>query len=256
VSDRFRWTTIAHADRRELGPLSDASRDAVLADVRIAPGPAGRPALLDVGCGKGELLLHAMSRFGATGTGVDPNPSFLADARARAAALGLGSDATWIEGNFDPAAVPGPYDLVSCLGSTHAFGDLAAALSGMRALVRPDGWALVGTGYWKLPPAPGYLELLGASPDELPELDGAGAMAGDAGWSVVARHASTLEEWDVYEDAYAGAMRRWLEAHPDDADAPAFRARLEAWTGGVRRWGRDTMGFVTLLLRRDEPALR
>jgi hypothetical protein len=45
-------------------------------------------------------------------------------------------------------------------------------------------------------------------------------------------------------------MHRWLDAHPDDPDAPAFRARIEAWSAAYARWGRETMGFVTLVLAR------
>jgi hypothetical protein len=66
---------------------------------------------------------------------------------------------------------------------------------------------------------------------------------------VVAHHASTREEWDDYERTYAAAMRAWLAAHPDDADAPEFRDRIETWAAAYERWGCETMGFVTMVLR-------
>jgi cyclopropane fatty-acyl-phospholipid synthase-like methyltransferase len=253
VSDsaRFAYTTIAHSGRALLGPLCVESAEALLARVEPAPRTDGRPAVLDVGCGKGELLLRAMRRLAARGTGVDPNPAFVADARRRARELGLEHDlalhACALADVPEPLA---PADLAICTGATHAFGDLAAALAGLRALTREGGWAIVGTGYWRQAPAAGYLALLGAAADELPPLAGALAAAEDAGWRVERRHASTREEWDDYEGAYAAAVRSWLVAHPDHADAAPFRARIDAWQLGYTRWGRDTLGFATLLLQR------
>jgi SAM-dependent methyltransferase len=253
VSDaaRFAYTTLAHTGRALLGPLCFESAEALLARVGPAPGADGRPAVLDVGCGKGELLLRAMRRLGARGTGVDPNPAFVADARRRARELGLERDLALHTCALADVAEPlAPADLAICTGATHAFGDLAAALSGLRALTREGGWAIVGTGYWRQAPAPGYLALLGATADELPPLYGALAAAEQAGWRVEAHHASTLAEWDDYEGAYAAAVRSWLAAHPDDSVAAAFRERIDAWQQGYTQWGRETLGFATLLLRR------
>ena len=248
---RFRYTTIAHADRTLLGPLSEGSVDALLAGVRLAARPGERPSVVDVGCGKGEMLLRSMRAFGARGLGIDPNPAYLAVARERADSLGLRADLTLHESTLEAAPLSlERHDLGICTGSTHAFGDLGAALAGLARLVRADGWAIAGSGYWRQSPPEGYLALLGATPDEMPDLPGALAAAERAGWHVETHHASTLAEWDAYEGSYAAAMRRWLDAHPGDTEAPAFRERIEAWAGGYRRWGRDTLGFVTVLLRR------
>ena len=39
-------------------------------------------------------------------------------------------------------------------------------------------------------------------------------------------------------------------ARPGDPEADAFRERIDAWSEGYSRWGRETMGFVTMALRR------
>jgi hypothetical protein len=67
------------------------------------------------------------------------------------------------------------------------------------------------------------------------------------------RHAdaSTREEWDDYERAYAANVRAWCAAHPDDPDAPAFMERITRWSALVEQYGLDTMGYVLLLLQRD-----
>lgn len=246
----FRYTTIAHAGRALLGPLSAQSVEALLARVTLPAGGV-RPRVLDVGCGKAEILLRAMRRFGTAGVGVDPNEAFLAEARERARAFGVAEDLTLHVCALADAPVPASdADLAICTGATHAFGDLDAALAGLRERVREGGWALVGTGYWRRRPEPGYLALLGAGEGEMPTLDGVLAAATRALWRVEARHDSTLAEWDDYEHTYAAAMRNWAAANATDRDAAGFAARITGWADGYERWGRDTLGYLTLLLRR------
>lgn len=55
--DPFRWTTIAHAGRSVLGPLAAGEVAAMLAAVTRPPA-----AVLDVGCGRGTMLVGAMVR--------------------------------------------------------------------------------------------------------------------------------------------------------------------------------------------------
>lgn len=50
---------------------------------------------------------------------------------------------------------------------THAYGSFRSALESLSRLVRPGGSILIGEGYWRREPDPGYLHLLGAEPDEL-----------------------------------------------------------------------------------------
>jgi hypothetical protein len=45
-------------------------------------------------------------------------------------------------------------------------------------------------------------------------------------------------------------VRRFLDARPGHPEAAAMRERIDTWRAAYARWGRDTMGFVTLVLRR------
>lgn len=246
--DPFRFTTLAHAGRDLLGPVAIASLDALLA--RIAPVPP-EPGVLDVGCGKGEMLVRALERLGGHGIGVEPNPAFAADARARIARRLPPGRAEILGSTLADGSLPGRVHGVGiCAGALHAFGDWRDALAGMSRLVVPGGWALLGPGYWKRTPAADYLAAIGGSEDEQHSLATTLAMAGEAGWRVFACHESTPAEWDDYEHAYAANVRRWCEAHPDDPDAGPFRARIDGWAAAYERWGRDTMGYALVLLVR------
>lgn len=247
MPDPFRFTTIAHASHTWLGPLSEASVDQLLA--RIPHAPEHR--VLDVGCGKGELLVRALEKLGGTGTGVEPNPAFAADARARAARRLAPGAMRIVEAKLADAALPDhSFDVGICTGSIHAFGDWPAALDGMARLSNPGGWALLAPGYWKRAPDPAYLSALGGSEDQLQSLLATSATARSHGWLVLACHESTLAEWDTYENAYAANVRIWCRANPTDPEAAGFSARIDKWAAAYRTWGRDTLGYALMLLQR------
>jgi cyclopropane fatty-acyl-phospholipid synthase-like methyltransferase len=245
---RWRYTTIAHAGRAMLGPVSDATAEAMLARLP-PPGPA---RVLDVGCGKGALLVRALERWGGTGVGIEPNPAFAAEARTRADdRLGPGR-ARILDSDFTPGMLQAErFDLVICTGALHAFGGWDAALRGIAPLLEPGGHALLGPGYWRQAPEPEYLAATGIGADEMEALGGLITRAEAAGWRALAVHESTAAEWDDYEAAYAASVRGWCDANAADPDAGPFRTRIDRWADAYARWGRDTMGYALVLLARE-----
>jgi ubiquinone/menaquinone biosynthesis C-methylase UbiE len=255
TADPFRFTTIAHQGRDLLGPVSGETVDAMIGELASALDAAGISQLrvLDVGCGKGEMLVRTLEVLGGRGVGVEPNPAFAADARARIVARMPADHAAIIEAELDQASLPDhTFTVVICAGALHAFGGWREALTGMRRLVASGGLALMGPGYWQQPPASEYLAAFGGEEGEQESLPRTLSAAEDAGWQVLACHESSDAEWEDYEQSYAAQVRAWCAAHADDLDAPAFRERIETWNAAYRRWGRTTMGYALLLLRRGD----
>ncbi|MFN0059741.1 MAG: class I SAM-dependent methyltransferase [Planctomycetota bacterium] len=251
--DAFKYTTIAHRDRRLLMPVSDSAVDDLLqrvSDERHTE-PATSLRALDVGCGKGEVLIRAAALLGATGIGVDQNASFIAEARA-AAAKRLPKDAVEFHGcRFEEFAFDDtPISFVICTGASHVFGDFPTALTRVAARLDARGWALFGEGFWQQPSAADYLASFGGSADEMVSLPATLERAQAAGFRVIAHRVSSPADWNAYETSYFESMQRWLADNPTDPDAPAFRAKSKNWFSAYQRWGHQTMGFVIMLLRK------
>ncbi len=249
--DRMRYSTIAHQGHRILSPLAPATADAIVDALALAPGAP----VLDVGCGKAEMLIRAIERHGATGTGVDPNAAFLADARAQAERRVPPGALELVGGRWEDAAFePGRFAAALCIGATHAFGHLTDALRELTSCVRPGGRIAAGDGYWKREPDPEYLAVLGSGADEL--TTHAANLATGVSLGLVPRgsFASTDAEWDAYEHPYAAAVERFAAEHPDDPDRDAMLARIGAWRAAYERWGRDTLGFGVYVYEVPGPA--
>jgi SAM-dependent methyltransferase len=247
--DPLRFSLVAHGALPFWNPAGEESFDAVLARAALPPDPR----ILDVGCGPGGHLLRLLARrTDASGVGIDRAGPAIERARAAAAAEGLTPRVEFRQEEFAPSRLEGAvFDLVLCVGSTHAAGSgTAAALEALVPLVAPGGCLLLGEGFWEQAPHPDYLALLGAARTDYRDLEGTVALGQEAGLVPEAIVACSREEWDRYEDTYHANMKRFLASHPDDPDAPAMRARIRAWRDGYLRWGRDTLGFALFLMRR------
>ncbi|NUW45141.1 SAM-dependent methyltransferase [Nonomuraea rhodomycinica] len=236
---------LAHADHPIAAPVSEANLDRLLTRAKL---PAGA-RILDLGCGEGAWLLRALELYpDATADGVDIGEEALAAAAESAGRLGLSDRLRLHQVPADAFEAARPYDLVLCVGATHAFGLLAETLDAVRRHLRPGGLALIGEGFWERPPSKELLDLLGSDPDDYADLAGTVARARDAGYATVHAHTSTREEWDDYEWSWTGTLTRWALDHPgpdgDEALAAADQHRA-LWLDGYR----DVLGFVTLLLR-------
>jgi SAM-dependent methyltransferase len=248
--DRDRISDLAHADHPIASPLADDSVDRLL-----ALAVTGQRTVLDLGCGDGSWLLRALRREPSlTAVGVDHSDAGFDRVREQAEREGLASRLELVRADARSWASSDQFDVVLCVGATHAFGGLEPTLAAMDGHLRPGGRALVGECFWEQPPIPRVLDLLGAQPDDYGDLASTVEVAASNAWIPLHGHVSTLEEWDDYEWSWTGALARWASEHPDDPDRDqVMTASVEhrrAWLEGYR----GTLGFVTLVLGRP-PAI-
>lgn len=208
--------------------------------------PAGGRAV-DLGCGEGEWLqelLLAQPRL--SGVGIDH--MLPASAAARAGQRGLADRVQWTEADAATWS-DGLFDVVLCVGASHAFGRLEDMLAAVRRHLRPGGQALIGDTIWEGTPSAPALAALEASPDDFPDLAGLVRATREHGFEPSYGHTSTLAEWDEYEFSWTGSLVDWALRKAPTADDRAqalavAREHRDAWLGGWRR----QLGFATLVL--------
>ncbi|MEO6928521.1 MAG: methyltransferase domain-containing protein [Casimicrobiaceae bacterium] len=242
-----KFSAIAHRDHDYCNPMSATKVERLLDLLPLAE--ASR--VLDLGCGRAELSLRIIERFGSQVVAIDNSSLMLDAARERAqwtGALGrLHLDNIDIR-NF--AADPETFQLTVYLGAGGIDGGIGGVCRKLKTWTQPGGYVLIGEGYWKRKAPSEYLAVLGGN--EFEYLDHRGNVQAGIDAGLVPMHAvvASDDEWDEYEWKYARSIERYVREQPDDADAVAMLDRIRRWRDAYLRWGRDTLGFGAYLFYR------
>ena len=235
--DRAEASRVAHGELPLWNPLSRAALDEAIALLDLAPGSS----VLDVACGRAEVLRRVAGRWRVEASGYDADPALIE------------SGTPGLDLRVRDSPPPGPFDLVICIASSHAVGGFPDALAVLRDVASRGGQVLLGEGYWRREPSAAYLEALGgASASELADYTGLMRAAEEAGLTPLHSSVASEADWDRYEWRLILNAERWAAANPDDSGAEVLLERA----GRARRRmtmpeGRETLGFaLTLLARR------
>jgi SAM-dependent methyltransferase len=206
--------------------------------------------ILDLACGKGEMLIRWASEYSIRGVGVDISDVFLASAHQRAYMMNVGDRVNFV--HADASSYPEShheFDLISCLGASWIGGGLSGTLDLMRqALTSSGGVLLVGEPFWIKPPPAEALSALGIEPDTFTSLGGTLGRFEEAGVELVEMILADTQDFDRYES------RQWLNVHQFLAENETFpeAEALRSWMSGRRanylNIQRDYLGWGVFVL--------
>ncbi len=220
LRDIIRRHEISEQNHRILNPFSHEKL--MLAGEICQLGPDMR--LLDLACGKGELLCQWSHRWKIGGIGVDISKVFLTAARQRAVELGVHERITFVEADASQL-VPeaNGFDIVSCIGATWIGGGLAGTLQQMLGALKTGGLLLVGEPYWIEPPPPAGYAAMGVGEHDFTSLAGTLDRFHTAGLNLVEMVLANSDNWDRYVASQWWTIDQWLRDNPNDPDAPVLR---------------------------------
>jgi SAM-dependent methyltransferase len=244
--DRADYSRITHGDLRLLNPLSSERVDEVLDLLELDAGDR----VIDIGCGKGELLIRVGERFDIEGLGIDLSKEYVAWARNEAMNRVPNGQITFVTrdaSKMEPT--PRSFDLAINVGSSHVFGDYETALRRLHDIVKPGGLVLFGEGFWRREPSPDFLEALGGTADELADYAGLISTCIASGFTPIYTLVSSDEDWDRYEWSLIRNGELYAARNPS---VPGVEGLLD-WVRHSRDrfvtlGGRETFGFCLLLL--------
>jgi len=125
---------------RAHNPVMQAEERAMLA---LMPETLQGAAVLDVGCGSGRYLLHALRRGAARATGVDLSAPMLARAGTELARWQAAADIDLVQGSLDALPLPDACaDLTLCGLVVGHLADLRQSLAELCRVTRPGGTLL------------------------------------------------------------------------------------------------------------------
>jgi len=204
--------------------------------------------LLDIACGKGEMLCQWSSRFGIEATGVDSQHPFLHDARQRADELNVSDRLSFVQSEAAEYVKQSAdtFDLVSCIGATFVGGGFSGSLEMMKP-ARKDSASLLllGEPFWhQQPPADANTGW-----GESPSLESILQHSENAGLEIVEMVLADDDDFDRYEASQWKAISDWLRDNPDAPECEQFSERMTKGRRQYLRSGRRCLGWGVFVLR-------
>ncbi len=230
-----KFSAIAHRDHDYCNPIAAGKIERLLDLLPLDE----TSRVLDLGCGRAELALRIIERFGSTVVAVDRSSMMLDAARERAewtGALGkLHLDDVDIA---DYRADPENFHLTVMLGAGGIKGGMTGICNRLKHWTRSGGYVLIGEGFWRQKPHSEYLSLLGGEKDTQ-FLDHRGNVQAGIDAGLIPMHATTasMDEWDEYEWKYCRAIERYVREQPEDPDIPAMLERSRRWRDAYLKLG-------------------
>lgn len=244
----LRHHEISESRHRILNPFTDEKLMLVGDLCRLQPDMR----MLDLACGKAEMLCRFADRHGVYGVGVDLSKVFLAAARRRAAELSVTDRVTLVEADaaaYVETTADGSCDVVSCIGATWIGGGLTGTIELMKPALRPGGLLLVGEPYWIDPPPSEAYESLGFGEDDSTSLVGTLDRFASAGVDLVEMVLADGDSWDRYCAAQWLTLSDWLRDNRGHPDAGAVREFRDTVRRAHLAYGRRYLGWGVFVLR-------
>jgi SAM-dependent methyltransferase len=224
--DSARVGAIGHGEMPFHNPIASGAIDALIELLPLGPGDRA----IDVGCGRGELLIRVAEATGAGGVGLDASEAQIAVARREASARVPAAELLFETRDAGTLVAPaGSFALAACVGSSHALGGLESTLARLSELTRPGGYILVGEGYWIRPPLEAELALLGAAEDELGDLPSLLEAGGHHALRPVYLATATDDDWRRYEWTYVFNLDRYASANSGEHGIALVRTRADTF---------------------------
>jgi len=140
----FPYLTYLLQDLWEIG----ASSDYIIDIVKRQRVLKNKSKILDLGCGKGAVLIRLVNEFGCEGHGIDALPDFIEEAKDYAKKYKVLQKCTFETGDIRRKVddLTG-YDLVILGSIGPVFGDIKSTLLKVQTCTKDDGYIILDDGY-------------------------------------------------------------------------------------------------------------
>ena len=248
--DIWKFYHVTHRYHEVCNPTSAAKLDELVGLLRLNQGSA----VLDIACGKGELLTRLAERYEISGTGVDISPHCVMDAQQKLRERVPGAQIEIL--NMDGAGYSPdqPFDLAMCIGASWVYKGHRGTLNALKTMTKPDALILVGEPFWLKEPDDAYLAAENLTRDMFGTHYENVRVGEDEGLSPLYTMVSNQDDWDRYQALQWYAADKYARQNADDPDVSEILTRVARGRMNYLQWGRDTLGWALYMFRRPSRA--
>jgi SAM-dependent methyltransferase len=246
--DRWKYYDIIHQRHSVMNPVDETKLERLYDLLELKPNAR----VIDIGCGKGEMLIRLAEKYDIKGLGIDKSPYCIREAQKRKHQRIPQANLTFLEmdgAQYNPETREYS-DLTMCIGATWIYGGYKNTIRALCGMTRAPGFVVVGEPFWRTNPPKEYLQSEGLSADSFDTHHGNVRTGESEGLRLVFTIVSSKEDWDRSEGLHWTSAAEYALAHPEDTDLEELQARDSKERESYLRWGRDTLGWAIYLFRR------
>lgn len=245
--DIWKYYGITHTNHLICNPTDESKLNELVELLRL---PASA-RVVDIACGKGELLCRLAARYRALGIGVDISPYEIATARARVKARALDDLIEIVEGNgAEFQLAEESRDATFCVGASWIWSGHRGTLEALSRWTKPGGLVCVGEPFKIRDPDPDYAAADPKLAAELVPHHRNVEIAIELGLVPLYAIVSSEDDWDRYQWLQHHAAEMYAVDHPEDPDVSELLERNRRDRDLYLRWGRSTVGWAIYLFRK------
>ena len=245
--DRWKYFDITHRFHVVCNPTSVAKLEELIGLMSLEPGSA----VLEIACGKSEMLVRMAKAYDIRGVSVDLSPYFIKDAKELKRQRVSGSNFEFV--NVDCAEYhrenTKSFDLSRGTGASWIYDGHQGTPRAMKGMTRPGGIVTMGEPFFTEGPSEEYLATEDFSRDDFSTHYGNVQIGEEEGLTPLYTMVSNLDDWDRYETLKWYAVDEFARNNPNDPDLPEMQARNAKAQEIFLRRGRELFGWVIYLFR-------
>jgi SAM-dependent methyltransferase len=206
--------------------------------------------LLDLACGRGEMLNLWAREYNIQGTGIDPDAQAIHTAMTRANELEVWSQVQFaVDDALDYPQDYHQYNIVSYLSAGVA-SQIEGKLGVMRVALRDNeaGLLLFADCFWRRTPTRAECDALGVQASDFHDLADLVSALESCGTRLQDMLILNEAHWDSYYAREWRAVNAWLKDNPTHPDAPAVLARARHARTRYLKHERDLIGWGVFVL--------
>lgn len=200
--DIWKFYSLTHRYHVICNRTSIAKVDELIGLLKLSPGSA----VLDIACGKGEMLTRLAERYEVSGVGVDISRYFVADTERKLRDRVPSAQIEILNMDGADYSTDQLLDLAMRIGASCIYKGYRGTLSALKAMTKPGGLILVGEPFWLKEPEDDFLaaenytrDMFGTHYENVP-------VGQDEGLFPLYAMVSNQDDWDRYE------MLHWYAA--------------------------------------------
>jgi len=246
--DIWKFFYATHQFHTVLNPMSTIKIDELIELLNLK----SQAEILDIACGKGEILTWIAERYTISGVGVAISPFFVADAKQNLKQRVPNSRIEIL--NMDGADYKPDrlFDLSMCIGASWIYKGYQETLRALKSMTKPSGLILVGEPFWLKEPEEAYLTAAGETRDDFGTHYENVQAGTEEDLILLYSLVSNQDDWDRYSALRWYSTAKFAEENTDDPDVTEIVKRIDREKATYLQWGRDTVGWAIYLFQNPD----